>query len=79
MQILMLLYAYRRCTNMHTTLNLDRDLLDEAMTLSGMKTKTDTITLALQNLISEMRLQKLKQYGGKVNLDIDLDTLRGRK
>lgn len=64
---------------MHTTLNLDRDLLDEAMTLSGMKTKTDTITLALQNLISEMRLQKLKQYGGKVNLDIDLDTLRGRK
>ena len=64
---------------MHTTLNLNSELLDEAMTLSGMKTKTDTITLALQNLVSEMRLQKLKQYGGKVDLDIDLDTLRGRK
>lgn len=64
---------------MHTTLDINSELLTEAMTLSGMKTKTDTITLALQNLVRQERLQKLKQYGGKVDLDINLDTLRERE
>lgn len=64
---------------MHTTLNLNDALLAEAMALSQKKTKTDTITYALQCLIRQERLKQLKEYGGKVNLDIDLDTLRERK
>jgi len=48
------------------------------MTLPQKKTKTDTITYALQCLVRQERLKQLKQYGGKINLDIELDILRER-
>lgn len=69
---------HKEAPNMHTSLNINNDLLAEAMQLSGRKTKTDTITYALQTLIRQERLQQLKQYGGKIDLGINLDELRGR-
>jgi len=64
---------------MRTTLDLPEDLLQKAMAISDSKTKTSVITLALKELIRKSDIAGLKKYKGKVDLDIDLDTLRDRK
>ncbi len=63
---------------MRTTLDLPEALMDEAMTLTQAKTKTDVIKLALQNLIQREKTKGLKDFFGKVDLDVDLDALRSR-
>jgi len=63
---------------MRTTLELSDTLLEEAMTLTNSATKTEVITRALENLIQKEKLQKLTNYYGKVDLDIDLNALRKR-
>jgi len=63
---------------MRTTLDIPEKLLSEAMEVTQTKTKTEVIKVALENIIRKSKLQDLKNYRGKVNLDIDLDTLRKR-
>jgi len=61
-----------------TTLDLPEALIEEAMALTHISTKTDLIKTALQNLIQKEKVRNIKQYFGKVDLDIDLDSLRQR-
>ena len=63
---------------MRTTLDLSDTLLEEAMALTKIRTKTEVITRALENLIQKEKVQQLKNYYGKIDLDIDLDALRKR-
>ena len=63
---------------MRTTLDLPRELLEEAMQLTDTDTKTAVIVLALEELIRRARISDLKKYRGKIRLDMDLDTLRSR-
>ena len=63
---------------MRTTLDLPAPLLEEAVRLSHQKTKTGAIITALEAYVRNRRLQRLKQFRGKVDVDIDLDVLRDR-
>jgi hypothetical protein len=63
---------------MRTTLDLPEDLLHKAMAVSHIKTKTQVITLALQELIRKSEISDLKKFKGKISLDIDLDVIRNR-
>lgn len=63
---------------MRTTLDLSAPLLEEAMALTKIRTKTEVITRALENLIQKEKVQQLKNYYGKIDLNIDLDALRKR-
>ena len=63
---------------MRTTLDLSAPLLEEAMALTKIRTKTEVITRALENLIQKEKVQQLKNYYGKIDLDIDIDALRKR-
>jgi Arc/MetJ family transcription regulator len=63
---------------MRTTLDLNDDLVQEAMRISGEKTKTSIIHKALTDFINKSNARGILAYGGKLNLDIDLDKLRGR-
>jgi len=63
---------------MRTTLDLPEELLQEAMTLTHTNTKTDVIKMALENLIQKEKIKELKNYFGKVDLDINIDTMRNR-
>ncbi len=63
---------------MRTTLDLPEDLIAEAMKVTRISTKTALIKTALANLIAKERIKDLKKYYGKVDLDINLDTLRKR-
>ena len=64
---------------MRTTLDLPGPLVNKALKVSHQKTKTAVIITALEDFLRKNRLQSLRRFKGKVNLDIDLDVLRGRK
>ncbi|MFC1724541.1 type II toxin-antitoxin system VapB family antitoxin [candidate division KSB1 bacterium] len=63
---------------MRTTLDLPEDLLKEAMKTSNTKTKTQVIIVALEELIRKSKISGLKKFKGKVDINIDLDMIRGR-
>jgi Arc/MetJ family transcription regulator len=63
---------------MRTTLDLPENLLEEARERLGFKSKTDTVILALQELVRKKRIEDLKSMLGHVQLDIDLPDSRRR-
>jgi len=63
---------------MRTTLDLPAELVDEARAALGFKSKTDTVVLALRELVRRRRLDDLKDLLGRVELDIDLPGSRRR-
>ena len=63
---------------MRTTLDLPQNLIEEAMKVSKIKTKTALIVRALEEFVRQNKIAKIKQYKGGVDLDIDLNTLRDR-
>ena len=64
---------------MRTTLDLPEDLLAEAMRATQIKTKTQVIITALEDLVRKNKLSELKAFKGKIDLAIDMDALRGRR
>ena len=63
---------------MRTTLDLPEELIEEARQALGFKSKTDTVVLALRELLRRRRLDQLKELMGSVRLQIDLPTSRRR-
>ena len=63
---------------MRTTLDLPDALIKQAMKASHQRTKTSVIISALQDLVRRNKLQQLKMFKGKIDLDVDLDALRKR-
>jgi Arc/MetJ family transcription regulator len=63
---------------MRTTVELPDSLLRQAMQAAHVKTKTEAITLALEELVRKSKVSDLKKYKGKIELDINLDKLRNR-
>lgn len=65
---------------MRTTLDLPEELLDEAMKVTHINTKTQVIITALEDLIRKNRISGLKEFKGKVaDLEIDIDEIRDRQ
>ena len=64
---------------MRTTLDLPEELLNEAMKVTRINTKTRVIITALEDLIRKSKILELKGYKGKIDIDIDLEKLRGRQ
>jgi hypothetical protein len=64
---------------MRTTLDLPADLLESARQALGFKSKTDTIVVALRELVRRHRIEDLKSMIGRVELDVDLESSRRRR
>ena len=64
---------------MITTLDLPEDLINEAMKATKINTKTKVIITALEDLIRKSKISGLKKYKGKIDLDIDMNAIRGRQ
>jgi len=63
---------------MRTTLDLPEKLVKDAMKITHVETKTKVIVVALQELIRKSKISSLKKFKGKIDMDIDLDMIRGR-
>ena len=58
-----------------TTVEIDRELLPEAMHLLGARTKRETIQRALEEVVREGRRQLLQRKLGNTDLALDIDEL----
>lgn len=63
---------------MRTTLILPDTLITEAMELTKISKKTDLVIAALQNLVQKEKIRELKNYFGKLDLDLDIGAARQR-
>jgi Arc/MetJ family transcription regulator len=63
---------------MKETIDIPEDLLQEVMNILNSKSKSETIIKALSKIKILNERQKIHKYKGKLNLDVDLDTLRSR-
>ena len=61
---------------MKTTLNIPDVLITEAMQSTGMRTKTETIRLALEELIQRKRTEKIMASAGTLTFSADWDNAR---
>ena len=64
---------------MRTTLDIPEDLINEAMKTTRINTKTKVIITALEDLIRKSKLSGLKEFKGKIDLDIDMNAIRERQ
>ena len=63
---------------MSTNLAIDPDLLQKALEVSGLKTKKDTVNLALKELINRHKQLEIIDLFGKMDPDPDYDYKKGR-
>ena len=63
---------------MRTTLNIDDDALQAAMTLARGRTKTEVINEALRRFVRAKRRLQLLELQGRVEWEGELDDLRRR-
>ena len=61
---------------MRTTMDLPEDLLDEAKSLSGTRSKTAAVILALKDYIDRKKIDSLRKLRGSIAIERDLTTLR---
>lgn len=64
---------------MRTTIDIPKELIEEAMLLTGAKTKNQLIQEALEEKIKSIRRKQLITMKGTIDLGIDLDIFRDRK
>lgn len=62
---------------MRTNIDIDDELLEEAMQLAGTTTKKSTIEVALRSLVERYKVQKVGKLRGTVEWVGDLDEMRG--
>jgi Arc/MetJ family transcription regulator len=63
---------------MATNLAIDQELLGEALKVSGLKTKKDTVNLALKEFVNRRKQLEMLNLFGKMDPDPDYDYKKGR-
>jgi Arc/MetJ family transcription regulator len=61
---------------MRTNIIIDDKLMNDAIRLSGVKTKREAVEMGLKLLVSLKKQESLKSYRGKLKWDGDLDAMR---
>jgi len=61
---------------MRTNIVIDDELMDDALEVTGLKTKREAVELALKLLIKLKRQESIKSLRGKLKWEGDLDALR---
>ena len=64
---------------MRTNIDLDDTLVDEAMRVSGAKTKKDVVDLALRALIKARTKKDLLDLVGHIDIDADFNHKKARR
>ena len=63
---------------MRTTIDIPEDLIREAMKVTKAPIKTALIKSALNDIIQNNQIKSLKNYKGKIDIEIDLNSIRDR-
>jgi len=68
-------FVYKRKVQMRTLVDINEDVLKEAMEVAETATKKETITLALEELIKSRLRQRLKGMAGSGMIETSLSNL----
>jgi len=60
---------------MRATLNIPDDLLSEVQKISGEKSKTRAITIAMQEFVRQKKIRQLIALAGKIEIEDVTETL----
>ena len=63
---------------MTTNMTIDPGLLQQAMEISGLKTKKDTVNLVLKEFVNRRQQIEITDLFGKMDPDPDYDYKKGR-
>lgn len=58
------------------SININQELLNEAIKLTGLANATEAIEYALQKTIKLQRQAEVKKFRGKLTWDGDIETMR---
>ena len=61
-----------------TNLSIDTQLLNDALKISGLKTKKDTVNLALREFIKKHKASEILELFGTIEYDEDYDYKKER-
>ena len=64
---------------MRTNIVIDDNLIDDAIELTGVKTKREVVELGLKTLIALKKQENIRKYRGKLKWEGDLDKLRASR
>ncbi len=64
---------------MRTNIVIDDELMNKALEVSGLKTKKETVEVALRLLITLRNQANIRKYRGKLKWEGDLDAMRTDK
>ena len=64
---------------MRTTLDLPEQLVEQARTAVGFKSKTDTVVFALREVVRRHRIEDIKELMGRITFDFDPTRPRKRE
>ncbi len=64
---------------MRATLNIPDELVKEAQEATGAKTKTETIVIALKELVRRKKIEELIALRGKIQIDYDWEAEEARE
>ena len=61
---------------MRTNIEIDDDLMNQAMKASGLATKRETVEAGLRLLVELKRQQRIRSYRGKLHWEGNLERMR---
>ncbi len=64
---------------MRTTLEIPNELIREAKELSGIKTKTDAIIIALEEFVRRRKSKRILELKGSLDKDFDYKESRRKR
>ncbi|MCQ4320751.1 type II toxin-antitoxin system VapB family antitoxin [Stutzerimonas stutzeri] len=65
-----------RLKTMRTNIEIDDNLMDDALKATGLKTKREAVELGLKTLIKLKKQEGIKRFRGKLEWTGDLDDMR---
>ena len=64
---------------MRTNIVIDDDLMNDAIRLTGLKTKREVVEIALKSLINLKKQEGIRNFRGKLKWEGDLNEMRTDK
>lgn len=61
---------------MRTNIIIDDNLMNDALSVSGYRTKRETVEEALRLLVARANQSGIREYRGKLHWEGDLETMR---
>ena len=65
--------------SVNLSININAELLNDALKIGGLRTKKDTVNLALEEFIQKRKTADILTLFGKINYDEDYDYKEARR